>query len=402
MKSKIKKVLKGIAIAWGVCFALCLVIVIAAMVSPDKEPADSATTLPSVDETIITTLVDNVTTTTQKLDPDIAALIAVENSARTEDSSSFGSSGAIQNSANKVSSVSSSSIPSYTGQSAYAVVNGNNPSFSATDKKNKTAFERYSPLDSLGRCGVAYANVCREIMPTAERGAIGSVKPSGWHTVKYDCVDGKYLYNRCHLIGYQLSAENANTRNLITGTRYLNIKGMLPFENMVADYVKETNNHVLYRVTPVFVGSELVCRGVQIEAYSVEDNGDGICFNVYCFNVQPGVTINYADGSSALGNTTPTTKTTTKTAVKTTAKPTPATTKSTTKATTQKPSTAAPTTKKTTQAPPSPPAQSSTVYITDTGSKYHEWGCSSLSKSCHEISLDDAIAAGYTPCARCH
>lgn len=160
------------------------------------------------------------------------------------------------------------------------------------------SFEKYSELDNLGRCSVAYACVGKDIMPTEKRGAIGSVKPSGWHTVKYDCVDGKYLYNRCHLIGYQLTGENANNKNLITGTRYLNVEGMLPFENMVADYVKETDNHVLYRVTPIFKGENLLASGVQMEAKSVEDNGDGISFNVYCYNVQPDIVIDYKTGES--------------------------------------------------------------------------------------------------------
>ena len=165
-----------------------------------------------------------------------------------------------------------------------------------------SSFERYAPLDSLGRCGVAYANIGKDIMPTEERGSIGMVKPSGWHSIRYENVDGKYLYNRCHLIGYQLSAENANTSNLITGTRYLNIQGMLPFENMVADYIRETGNHVLYRVTPIYEGDNLVASGVLMEAYSVEDEGDGICFNVYCYNVQPGIVIDYATGASALAD----------------------------------------------------------------------------------------------------
>ena len=177
-------------------------------------------------------------------------------------------------------------------------VNNNIPYFTSSDLTT-TAFENYSSLDNLGRCGVAYANICKEIMPTEERGKIGQVKPTGWHTVKYDNVDGKYLYNRCHLIGYQLSGENANEKNLITGTRYMNVDGMLPFENMVADYVKETNNHVLYRVTPIFEGSNLLANGVLMEAKSVEDNGDGILFNVFCYNVQPGITINYATGDSS-------------------------------------------------------------------------------------------------------
>lgn len=155
-----------------------------------------------------------------------------------------------------------------------------------------------SEIDNLGRCSVAYACVGKDIMPAEKRGTIGSVKPSGWHTVKYDCIDGKYLYNRCHLIGYQLTGENANNKNLITGTRYLNVEGMLPFENMVADYVKETDNHVLYRVTPIFERDNLLASGVQMEAKSVEDNGDGISFNVYCYNVQPDIVIDYKTGES--------------------------------------------------------------------------------------------------------
>lgn len=198
------------------------------------------------------------------------------------------------------SSISLSSIPEYSS-SPYTTINNNIPDFSASDMTRTDAFETYSDLDSLGRCGVAYANICKEIMPTEKRGDIGSVKPSGWHTAKYSgLVDGNYLYNRCHLIGYQLSGENANEKNLITGTRYLNVEGMLPFENMVDDYVDETNNHVLYRVTPVFDGDNLVASGVQMEAYSVEDSGAGISFNVYCYNVQPGITIDYATGDSAL------------------------------------------------------------------------------------------------------
>ncbi len=192
------------------------------------------------------------------------------------------------------------SIPEYSGIS-YVEINGNVPYFDSADY-TETAFESYSELDSLGRCGVAYANVCRETMPTEKRGDISSVKPTGWHSIRYDFVDGQSLYNRCHLIGYQLTAENANSKNLVTGTRYLNVDGMLPFENMIADYVKETNNHVLYRVTPVFVGDELVCRGVEMEAYSVEDSGDGVSFNVYAYNVQPGVVINYTTGYARLAD----------------------------------------------------------------------------------------------------
>ena len=188
-------------------------------------------------------------------------------------------------------------VPAFSGK-PYVVLDDNQPHFSAKDKKRRSAYESYAPLDSLGRCGVAFACVCEETMPTEKRGEIGQVRPSGWHTVKYDTVDGKYLYNRCHLIGYQLSAENANTRNLITGTRYLNTQGMLPFENLVADYIKETGNHVLYRVTPIFSGNDLVAKGVEMEAWSVEDGGDGVCFHVYCYNNQPGIQIDYATGDS--------------------------------------------------------------------------------------------------------
>lgn len=194
--------------------------------------------------------------------------------------------------------VSLEEIPDYSGE-PYIVLNNNKPDFSESDL-TETPFETYSELDGLGRCGAAYANICEEIMPTEERESIGQVKPSGWHTVKYDNVDGKYLYNRCHLIGYQLSGENANEKNLITGTRYMNVEGMLPFENMVADYVKETRNHVLYRVTPVFEDGNLVASGVQMEAMSVEDQGEGILFHVYVYNVQPGIAIDYATGESSL------------------------------------------------------------------------------------------------------
>ena len=189
-------------------------------------------------------------------------------------------------------------IPDYTDK-IYVEVNGNKAEFSDEDKKRTDAFEQYSDLDELGRCGVAYANICKELMPTEKRGSIGMIKPSGWQLAKYDSVDGKYLYNRSHLIGFQLAGENANEKNLITGTRYFNVEGMLPFENEVAEYVKETNNHVLYRVTPVFKDTELVARGVKIEAYSVEDSGEGVEFNVFVYNVQPDITINYQDGTSS-------------------------------------------------------------------------------------------------------
>lgn len=189
-------------------------------------------------------------------------------------------------------------VPVFSGD-PFIAINENKPEFSQDDHTVE-AYEDYGDLDKLGRCTQAMACVGVELMPTEERESISSVKPSGWVQAQYDIVDGKSLYNRCHLIGFQLTGENANECNLITGTRYMNVEGMLPFENMIADYVKETNNHVLYRVTPVYDGTNLVARGVQLEALSMEDNGDGICFNVYVYNNQPGILIDYADGTSKL------------------------------------------------------------------------------------------------------
>lgn len=190
-----------------------------------------------------------------------------------------------------------SDIPEYSG-SPSCTVNGDLPFFSKDDLTAET-YESYSELDELGRCGTAVSCVGKELMPTEERGEIGMIKPSGWHTVRYAGVDNGYLYNRCHLIGYQLTGENDNERNLITGTRYMNIEGMLPIENTVAQYIRRTGNHVLYRATPVFEGGDLLCRGVLIECYSIEDSGSGICFCRFTYNVQPGVTIDYSDGSSS-------------------------------------------------------------------------------------------------------
>ncbi len=183
------------------------------------------------------------------------------------------------------------------GDTPYLVLENNEPDFTQEDFADQS-YESYGDLDELGRCTGAIANIGTDLMPVEERGNIGQVKPTGWHTVKYEGVDGKYLYNRCHLIGFQLTGENANEQNLITGTRYLNVEGMLPFENMVADYVKETGNHVLYRVTPIYEGDNLVASGVQMEAKSVEDEGEGICFNIYAFNSQPGISIDYKTGES--------------------------------------------------------------------------------------------------------
>lgn len=193
-------------------------------------------------------------------------------------------------------------LPAFSGN-PFVALNGNVPFFT-TNQITAESYEYYSPLDDLGRCGLTVASVGQDMMPTEDRESISSVKPSGWQSVKYDAdlVSGGYLYNRAHLIGFQLCGENANELNLITGTRYLNIDGMLPFENMVADYVKETGNHVLYRVTPLYTGDNLVAEGVLMEGWSVEDEGEGVCFCVYAYNVQPGITIDYATGLSRLSD----------------------------------------------------------------------------------------------------
>lgn len=256
-------------------------------------------------------------------------------------------------------------VPKYNGD-ASVKVNNNKPYFTAREKSNTRKFESYHKLDKLGRCGVAYANICPELMPTEDRGAIGSVKPSGWHTVKYNgVVDGNYLYNRCHLIAYCLAGENANKKNLITGTRYLNIEGMLPYETEVAKYVDKTGNHVLYRVTPIFEGNNLLASGVLMEGYSVEDKGKGICFCVYAYNVQPGISINYKNGDSKLSNGSANVEN------KTTGK--------------------------------------KQTYILNTGSKkFHKPNCSSVSrmsaynKKRVNDTRDNIIADGYDPCRICN
>lgn len=274
-----------------------------------------------------------------------------------------------------------SDIPAFSGE-PYIVLNGNVPYFTENDFTT-TSFETYSNLDSLGRCGVAYANVGQDLMPTEKRGSIGQVKPSGWHTVKYDIVDGKYLYNRCHLIGYQLTAENANEKNLITGTRYLNVTGMLPFENMVVDYVKETGNHVLYRVTPVFDGDNLVASGVIMEAESVEDNGDDILFCVYCYNAQPGVSIDYKTGDSQLNDSGAANTTTAPTQSQATVTPTP-------------------------QASTASQSQEQAYVLNTNTHKFHKPGCSSVAQIKDENRQDytgireDVIAMGYDPCKKCN
>ena len=286
-------------------------------------------------------------------------------------------------------------VPAYSGK-PYTAVNNNEPYFTSDDLTTE-AFENYSELDSLGRCGVAYANVCLETMPTEKRGSISEVKPTGWHSVKYDNVDGKSLYNRCHLIGYQLTAENANHQNLITGTRYLNVDGMLPFENMVADYVKETDNHVLYRVTPVFTGDNLIADGVLMEGYSVEDEGDGICFCVYAYNVQPGITIDYATGDSWLSSENGNSDSSSggNSAVSQSAAD---------KSGTQQAAVQTESVKET-----SAPVSTGTEYILNTNTKkFHYPSCSSVkqmkasNKKEYTGSRDDLIAQGYDPCKKCN
>lgn len=251
-------------------------------------------------------------------------------------------------------------VPAFSGEK-YVEVNGNVPYFTEKDYTT-TSYEYYSPLDSLGRCGIAMACLGRDLMPTGTRGDL-STNPSGWMQASYDIVDGRYLYNRSHLIGWQLAGEDDNKLNLITGTRFCNQLGMLPFENMVADYIKETGNHVLYRVTPLFIGNELVARGVLMEAWSVEDNGDGICFNVFIYNAQPGIIIDYATGSSRLE-------------------------------------------KEDTTTPDEAPQYD---YVANKNSKkFHYPECSSVdqmsekNKEYHTATHDEMIQMGYIPCANCN
>ena len=283
-------------------------------------------------------------------------------------------------------------VPTYSG-SPYVAINDNIPYFSDEDLTTQS-FESYSEQDDLGRCGTAYVCVGLDLMPTEERGDIGSIKPSGWHTVKYnDVIDGNYLYDRCHLIGFQLTGENANENNLITGTRYLNAQGMLPFENMVADYVKETSNHVLYRATPIFEGDNLLASGVLMEAESVEDTGDGILFCVYAYNVQPNIIIDYATGESALSPEAQTQEPTPIPTPEPTVEPTPE-----------------PAVEPTVE--PSVPQEDipqGTTYILNTNTKkFHYPSCGSVkqmkekNKSEYTGNRDDIISMGYDPCKKCN
>lgn len=281
-------------------------------------------------------------------------------------------------------------IPAYSG-TPYTEVNGNQPYFTEEELTTQS-FETYSELDSLGRCGVAYANVGQDLMPTEPRGEIGAVKPTGWHLVKYDNVDGKYLYNRCHLIAYMLAAENANPQNLITGTRYLNVQGMLPFETKVCDYVKNTGNHVLYRVTPIFDGDNLLADGVLMEAYSVEDAGEGISFCVFAYNVQPGIGIDYATGDNwAEGSGTY------QSTVASVAEETPVPQPETDTAVQITPESSAP-----------QESQGITYVLNTNTKKFHYPTCSSVddmkekNKQIYTGSRDEVINMGYVPCKRCN
>lgn len=281
-------------------------------------------------------------------------------------------------------------IPAYSG-TPYTEVNGNQPYFTEEELTTQS-FETYSELDSLGRCGMAYANVGQDLMPTEPRGEIGAVKPSGWHLVKYDNVNGKYLYNRCHLIAYMLAAENANPQNLITGTRYLNVQGMLPFETKVCDYVKNTGNHVLYRVTPIFDGDNLLADGVLMEAYSVEDAGEGISFCVFVYNVQPGIGIDYATGDNWAESSGTYQSTAAPVTVETLA-PQPETD----------------TAVQITPESPAPQESQGITYVLNTNTmKFHYPTCSSVddmkekNKQIYTGSREEVINMGYVPCKRCN
>lgn len=271
------------------------------------------------------------------------------------------------------------SIPAYSGI-PYTEVNKNIPFFTEEDFVVES-FENYSSLDPLGRCGAAFANIGRELMPTEEIGSIGHIRPSGWHTVKYDVVEGNYLYNRCHLIGYQLTGETANEKNLITGTRYMNVTGMLPFENMTADYIKETGFHVLYRVTPLFRNDHLLAEGVLMEACSVEDMGEGICFCVFVYNIQPGINIDYATGESSL---------------ETAASPDSKT-----------PDSKAPDPDSSESGFPSNPPENASYILNTNTMKFHLPSCSSAediaekNKELRQGRRQDIIDMGYAPCKRC-
>ena len=354
--------------SWFKPVALIIVFIVACCFSPTSGTEDSAS------QTVSAEIVEDISPDEET--EEVAAAVAVSDTA--EDDAIL-----------EVEQFDISTVPAYSGK-AYATINNNVPFFTEADiQKAANSYESYSSLDSLGRCGVCAASVGTDIMPTEERGNIGQVKPTGWQTVKYNgIVDGNYLYNRCHLIGYQLTGENADEKNLITGTRYMNVDGMLPFENMVADYVKSTGDHVLYRVTPIFEGNNLVASGVTMEAESVEDNGAGLLFNVYVYNVQPGVSIDYASGKSELDGTV--------------------------SATAEEPSTKVENTEQVQQTEqivvetPQPVAEGTSYVLNTNTKKFHYTWCSSVNemkaKNREDFtgSRDDVIARGFVPCKRCN
>lgn len=297
-------------------------------------------------------------------------------------------------------------VPAYDGK-AYVAVNDNIPFFTE-EELSSASYETYGELDPLGRCTVCVASVGQDLMPAEERGNIGAVKPTGWHTVKYDFVDGKYLYNRCHLIGYQLTGENANEKNLITGTRYLNIEGMLPFENMVADYVKETNQHVMYRVTPVFEGDNLLAAGVLMEGKSVEDNGEGVLFCVFAYNVQPGVSIDYATGESAADGTIVNDTSVQEETQQPADNVQQEETQQPADNNVQQKETQQPADTNVTQQETSQSAETQTYVLNTNTHKFHKPGCYSVEKIKPENyaeftgTREEAIAYGYDPCKNCN
>lgn len=389
----IRNWLKSIKIKNWLAITLAVVVFFVGMLSspmsetPDNPDSGGSSYSENLNDTSGTSNTTENTTSSNTSSTDDTSLITTEDSTTSSTTSK-------PNETSKPSSVGGgaakpvdlSSIPAYSGN-AYVTINNNKPSFSSAELTT-TGYEKYSPLDSLNRCGVAIASCGKEIMPGAneERGSISSIKPSGWNQAKYDGISGGWLWNRCHLIGWQLSAENANRQNLITGTRYMNINGMLPFENMVADYIRETGNHVAYRITPIYNGNNLVCSGVQMEAYSIEDSGEGIEFNVYCYNVQPGININYADGSSSSANeSSSSANTSTSTEI-------------------QKPVTQPDNTSNNNGNDDT----NSTTYVLNTNTKkFHYPSCGSAKRIAEknyaesDESRDELIAKGYSPCGNC-
>ena len=369
-KAKIKS---GIAIALAIIlFFIGILSSPLADAPPDEYDNSSISSTVSDDTDSITETSSSDTSSDETLSKEQSSSSDTASSSQSQETSSVGTGTA--------TAVNPLNIPEYSGK-PYITINNNIPNFSASELTQK-GYEKYSPLDSLGRTQLAIASVGKDTMPAPneERGNISSIKPSGWIQAKYTNISGGWLYNRCHLIGWQLSAENANKSNLITGTKYLNISGMLPFENMVADYIKETGNHVAYRITPIYIGNNLLTSGVQMEAFSVEDKGEGICFNVYCYNVQPGVTINYTTGSS----TGPTEQTNSSSSTTDSSVPAP----------------------KPNPTPTPEPEVSSEettdmVWIPNSGSKYHSHsGCSNM-KNPRQVSREEAERLDYEPCKKC-